>query len=174
MLVPAIAYKDELLKKFSKEIYSERYYWYMGYGHGHTLPNIGDSDNNYQWAVLSNDKLVGYFAYKITPELDCVDNFGLYSFDDPDSSIMRNALSLGKDVYNKLEELVNNHHRVSWIVIAGNPVVKSYDKFCELHNGTKVCLHDVSKDVQGNYYDEYIYEIIKNKNKDEELDWRVV
>lgn len=162
MLRPAIEYKDKLLELFSKEIYSDRYFWYAGYAHGHKLPTISDEDNIYQWAILSDVFTVeGYLAYSVYPEIDSVENFGLYSFDDDDNFIIRRALSVGKDVHEKLEELVEAHHRVSWRMISGNPVMSSYDAFCRKHHGNKVCLHDICKDVYGEYHDEYIYEIIK-------------
>jgi hypothetical protein len=47
-------------------------------------------------------------------------------------------------------------------MIGGNPVKRHYDKFCAKHNGNRVVLHDVCKDENGNYRDEYIYEIIKH------------
>lgn len=160
MLVPAMAYKDKLLEKFAKEMYTDRYFYYVGYGHSHSLPQITDSDNTYQWAIMSDDKIVGWFAYKIYSDIDSVENFGLYSFNDDDSSIMRNALSLGKDVYNKMEELIKSYHKVSWRVIGGNPVIGSYDRLCKKFYGNKVHLHDTCKDNHGKYHDEFIYEII--------------
>ena len=46
-------------------------------------------------------------------------------------------------------------------LIGGNSVQKHYDKFCDKHNGHRVCLHQVTKDIHGQYHDEYIYEILK-------------
>ena len=45
-------------------------------------------------------------------------------------------------------------------MIGGNPVERSYDKFCERHNGTKHVLKDALKDAEGNYRDSIIYEIV--------------
>lgn len=168
MLVPALLYKEELLKKFSAEMYSDRYFYYVGWRGEHTLPQIDDRSNHYIWAIVDQNDPIGYFAYAIDFDTSCAYNFGLYSFAE-DQSIMRNASILGRDVFNKLEELVNSYHRVSWRVIGGNPVINSYDSFCVRceYKGfkvTRVELHDVCKDPQGNYRDEIIYEII-NKEK---------
>lgn len=163
MLVPAICYKEELLRKFAKEIYTERYFFYTGYGHSHNLPVISetDSDNIYQYAIVDKKKnVIGWFAYKIYVDTQSAENFGLYAFDDEDYSIMRNALVLGHDVFNKMEELVNTYHRVSWRLIQGNPIEPSYDRFCAKHNGNKVVLHDVTVDPWGQYRGESIFEII--------------
>ena len=66
---------------------------------------------------------------------------------------------------NEMEKLVNvyNLHRIEWRMIGGNPIEKHYDKFCKKYNGKKHVLTDVFKDRYGNYHDDIIYEIIRNK-----------
>ena len=171
MLKPAMLYKDELEKKFAEVMYDDDYFLYMGYAHGHELPKIEPRDNVYQWAIVSPErvthvdeywditiknpeKIIGWFAYQIQPETDTVLNFGLYSFD-------RGNPIIGKDVYEKMEELVFAHRRLEWRVIGGNPVIKHYDKFCERFLGNKVTLHEVVKDPDKVYRDEHTYEIVK-------------
>lgn len=155
MLVPALLYKDKLLELFAKEMYTDNYFLYMGYLHGHQLPNITDEDCTYQWAIInSNDEVIGYLSYRIYG--DSVINFGLYSFD-------RGNPIVGKELFNKMEELAKNYHRIEWHMVGGNPVKKHYDKFCQKYNGNVIVLHDVMKDSNGNYRDEYIYEIINDK-----------
>lgn len=46
-----------------------------------------------------------------------------------------------------MEELVNIFHRVEWRMVGGNPVERSYDKFCKMHNGTKHILKDALGDM---------------------------
>ena len=160
ILKPAILYKDELLKKFSAEIYTERYFYYVGYAYGFELPNIQAQDNYFQWAIIDNDdNVIGYLAYHIDPTVDTVDRFGLYSFDEGNQTVIR-------DTYLKLEELINSHHRVEWRVIDGNHAKRGYDAFCYKWSGNRVCLHDITKDLNGNYVDEYIYEIIKDRREE--------
>ena len=156
MLEPAILYKDELEKKFAAEIYTERYFYYTGYPYEFDLPVIKtkDSYSYYQWAICEDNFLVGYLAYHVDPSTDNVDRFGLYSFDEGNQTVIR-------DTFEKLEELVKTHHRVEWRVIEGNHAKRGYDAFCDKHNGNCVCLHDVTKDLQGNYRNEYIYEILE-------------
>ena len=159
MLEPAIAYKEELKKLFAREVYSEKYFYYMGYAYGFELPNIELHDCYYQWAVTEKidnftNKVVGYLAYRVDPQTNNVDRFGLYSFDDGNQTVI-------KDTYDKLEELIKHHHRVEWRVIDGNHAKRGYDAFCKKHSGNRVCLHDVTKDLNGDYRDEYIYEVIK-------------
>ena len=90
--------------------------------------------------------------------MDCVSNFGLYSFD-------KGNVVVGIDLFKEMERLVNRYHRVEWRMIGGNPVKKHYDRFCAKHGGNVVVLHDVVKDLEGNYLDEYIYEIVKEGSR---------
>lgn len=153
MLKPAVFYKNELEQKFADIMYSEEYYFYVGYPHSHRLPEITDADNCYRWAIVDANKVIGYLSYYIDLATNCASGFGLYSFDKGNPVI-------GVDLFNELERLLTFVHRVEWRVISGNPVIRHYDKFCTAHGGAKVILHDCTKDMQGNYHDEYIYEII--------------
>lgn len=155
MLKPALLYKKELEEKFINKLYSDEYFFYTGYDVT-SLPEIAAKENYYQYAIVDNDVVIGYFAYYIDRISDTVCNFGLYSFD-------KGNFIIGLDVGKKLKELIKNHHRIEWRVIDGNPVKKHYDKFCQRYNGNIVCLHDVTKNLSGNYVNEYIYEIINNR-----------
>ncbi len=159
MLKSAILYKDELERLFAAEIYTERYFYYCGYGYDFDLPVIKAQSEHYQWAIIERDEyllnaVIGYLAYRVNPTTDNVYNFGLYSFAEGNQTVI-------SDTYAKLEELVRDHHRVEWRVIDGNHAKRGYDAFCKKHNGNIVCLHDVTKDLKGEYRNEYIYEIVK-------------
>ena len=153
MLMPAIQHKDELILLFSKEIYTEDYYFYEGYPHLNGIPKIETSNNIYQWAIVDENKVVGYFAYHVDPFLDCADRFGLFSFDKGNPLI-------GIDVFKKMETLIRNHHRIEWCVVDGNPVIKHYDKLCNKHHGTRYVFHDATKDPYGHYRNVIKYEIV--------------
>lgn len=169
MLVPAISRKEELEKLFAKEIYTEDYFLYYGYRYGYSLPEIKAEENRVQYAIVDNGesyfdgteivivdepKVIGYLAYSIQPSEDTVCNFGLYSFG-------RGNPIIGKDVFEEMERLVKSHRRIEWRMVGGNPVQRHYDKFCEKFGGNKVVLHEVCSDPNGNYRDEYIYEIVR-------------
>lgn len=156
MLKPAILYKEIVEKIFAEYLYSDDYFWYSGYGTCNELPNIDVRDGKYQWAIVdSHDNVLGYLAYQIQSEVDTVCNFGLFSFD-------RGNPLIGHDLFEKMQELVEDHRRLEWRMIGGNPVKKHYDKFCKKYNGNCVCLHSVTKDLHGNWHDEYIYEVMKS------------
>lgn len=159
MLVPAIRYKDILLKKFSEVVYSEDYFLYYGYPYGFDLPEIKDEECRWQWAVVDKskateeDSVIGYISYRVDTLSDMIHQFGLYSFD-------KGNLIVGHDLFKKLEELISKHHRVEWRAIDCNPILNSYIRFCNNHNGNIIHLHDVTKDRDGNYIGSYIFEII--------------
>ena len=83
-------------------------------------------------------------------------NFGLFSFD-------RGNILVGRDVFDKLEELIKTLHRVEWWAVGGNPACRGYDSFIERHNGTKHVLKDSIKDKSGEYHDDIIYEIVSEE-----------
>lgn len=154
MLVPAVLYKDEIQKIMKAYYYTEDMMYMTGSLDNWNL-NISDcpDDKTYQYAIVSNDKLIGYFGYSIDWYSDCAYNFGVISFD-------RGNPIIGKNVFNRMEKLVARHHRVEWRMVGGNPIEESYDKFCEKHYGNKYVLKDRFKDREGNYHDDIIYEIL--------------
>lgn len=156
MLVPAILYKNEILTKIQEYNYTEDMMYYSGYL-GNALPSIEDntSGNLYQYAIVNDCKLIGYFAYSVNWYSSCVYNFGLFSFD-------RNNITIGLDIYRELKKIINDYHihRLEWRMIGGNPVEKHYDKFCQKYHGKKLILTDVLKDRYGKYHNDVIYEII--------------
>ena len=155
MLVPAILYKEEIIKNMQKYFYTDDMMYETGCMDNWT-PNISDCPNegNYQYAIVdANNKLIGYLSYQIDWYSSRAYNFGLFSFD-------RGNPLVGRDVFNKLEELVNTLHRVEWRAVSGNPACRGYDSFIKRHNGNKHILKDAIKDKDGNYRDDIIYEII--------------
>jgi len=166
MLKPAIMYKDQLQKKFSEVIYSDEYYYYVGYPHANTLPEFDSIENCYRWAIVKNNsenkydensEVIGYLAYRVDAFCNSVSSFGLFSFDPGNLQVIR-------DLHDHMEYLYDTYHRMEWRMIGGNHAMRGYTKFCENHNGTVHLLRDVTKDRQGNYVDEYIFEVINSNN----------
>ena len=176
MLVPALLYKKEIEDYFTKHLYDYNMFLYNGYAHSNSLPKIESAENIYQFAIIDKDDtdnpLKGYFSYRIDLLTDCVYNFGLISFCEDEKKKSRR---IGIDVYKELVKLYKTHHRIEWRVIGNNPVIRHYDSFCKRLKGNRVHLHDVVKDNNNNYQDEYLYEIIKDKsftsfNADEKIE----
>ncbi len=154
MLVPAIIYKDQIEKEFQKYFYTDDMMYVTGCLEN-WCPNIVNCPNSglFQFAVIDNNKLIGYLGYSIDFYTSRAYNFGMFSFD-------RGNILFAKDIFNKLEELLNIVHRVEWRAISSNPACRGYDKFIKKHNGNKHILKDAIKDKYGIYHDDIIYEII--------------
>ena len=161
MLEPAIWHKEELEELFKKEIYTEDYFFYAGYTGARELPEIKIADNHNQYVVCDVKengvkKIIGYVAYQVNPVTRSCYNFGLYSFD-------KKNITIGIDIKNLMTDLIEKYHRIEWRCVGGNPVQKYYDLYCGRIGGNRVCLHDVIMDEEGKYHDEFIYEIMNEK-----------
>lgn len=156
MLVPAILHKDEIRKKLMEYNYTEDMTYYTGYL-GNSLPKIDEENDGslYQYAIVDNGKLIGYFTYQVDWYCSCALCFGLFSFD-------RNNKIIGLDIYRELRKIINNYHihRLEWRMVGGNPVEKHYDRFCQKYHGRKFIFTDTFKDRYGKYHNDVIYEII--------------
>lgn len=156
MLRPALLYKEEIQHRMSNYIYDQDMFLYTG-SLGFCTPNFENNDDGtlYQYAIVDNEKVIGYFTYHVDWYAYCVNNFGLFSFDKGNKII-------GTDIYREINKLIYDYkmHRIEWRMIGGNPVEKHYDKFCKRYNGRKHILRDAIRDRQGCYHDDVIYEIV--------------
>ncbi len=160
MLVPAILYKDQIIKEFQKYYYTTDMMYETGCMDNWT-PEIEECSDEctFQFAIVDDNtnKLIGYLGYRVDWYVSRVYNFGLFSFD-------RKNIRIGKDVFNKLDELITRFHRVEWRAVGGNPACRGYDSFIKRHGGNKHILKDALKDKDGNYHDDIIYEIVRSDN----------
>ena len=156
MLVPGILYREQIEKEFQKLFYTEDMFYETGCFEQWN-PTIADNpvEGRYDYAIVEDDRLIGFLSYQVDYYVSKAYNFGLMSFD-------RGNPIVGKDLFNKLEELLSHLHRIEWRMVGGNPVERSYDRFCQRHNGTKHILKDAIRDAKGEYRDDIIYEIITN------------
>lgn len=160
MLVPAILFKEQITREFQKLYYTEDMLLETG-DLGQWCPNIPDVPNEgqFDYAIISGNKLIGYLSYRVDYYASKAYNFGLISFDKGNPIV-------GKDLFEKLEELVSVLHRVEWRMVGGNPVERHYDKFCKRHHGIKHILKDAVRDSDGNYRNDVIYEIVEGGGVD--------
>lgn len=156
MLKPALVYKEEIQHEMSNYIYNEDMLLYNGSMEFYT-PNFENEGDGtlYQYAIVDEDKVIGYLTYHVDWYASCANRFGLFSFDRRNSTV-------GIDVYREIRKLIYSYkiHRIEWRMVSGNPVEKHYDKFCRKYNGRKHILRDAIRDRQGCYHDDVIYEII--------------
>lgn len=160
MLVPAILYKEEIIKNLYKFFYTEEMTWFSGWI-GSSIPNIEpniEDSGEFQYAIIDkNNQLIGFFSYYINWYNSSATRFKLFSFDKGNSII-------GFDVYKEMKKLIYNYkiHRIEYSMVGGNPVEKHYDKFCNKFGGHKFIYTDTFKDKNGKYHNAIDYEIIFN------------
>lgn len=156
MLIPAIQRKEEIVREFQKYYYTTDMLYETG-SMDNWCPDIVNCPDNstFQYAVIDgNNKLLGYLGYYVDWYSSRAYNFGMISFD-------RGNVLFAKDVFEKMEELVETFHRVEWRMVGGNPAQRGYDNFIKKHNGNKHILKDCIRDKDGKYHDDVIYEIVK-------------
>ena len=110
MLVPAILYKEQIIKGMQKYFYTKDMMYETGCMENWT-PNISNCPDasQFQYAIVDkNEKLIGYLGYTVDWYASKAYNIGLFSFD-------RGNILVGRDVFDKLEELVGTLHRVEWL-----------------------------------------------------------
>lgn len=157
MLKPAIIYKDEIIKCMQEYFYTDDMMYETGCLNN-WIPDIIDcpGENNFQYAIVNNDnELIGFLVYQVDWYASKAYNFGLFSFDRGNSLI-------GRELYNKMKELINTLHRIEWRAVSSNPACRGYDNFIKKHNGNKHILKDAIKDRDGKYHDDIIYEIVND------------
>lgn len=157
MLIPAILKKDEIIKEFQKLQYTDDLMYEVGCC-DNWMPNILEEPNKeiYQFAIVNQDKkLIGYIAYEIDWYTSQAHRFGLMSFDKGNPLV-------GRELFNIMEKLIKEIklHRIEWHMISGNPVERSYDRYCKKYDGRRIVLKDIFKDRLGEYHDGITYEII--------------
>ena len=158
MLKPAICYNEAIENALKEYFYSDDMMFYQGCVNSYLI-QIEDCGENgiYQYAVLgANGKLAGYIDYRIDYYSSCAYNFGAFSID-------RGNPIMGKELFNLLEKVIHDMHRVEFRAVSGNPAVKGYDRFLERHKdiGTKHVFRDAFRDLKGDYHDTYLYEFVR-------------
>ena len=156
MLRNARLYIDELQEKAYDTWYDTKYQFYYAGGY---FNEIDFSDDN-RWTFVSvndDDEVIGYITFQIAPDTNCVRNFGAMSLcDNLNITFARDVAGLVNDIFCKY-----HFNRMEWYCVDGNPVLRSYKKFCEKHGGTVVAHeHECIKTIDGVLRDTYGFEIL--------------
>lgn len=159
MLKPALLYQSELMEKFNSIMYTEDYYYYMGYVNcGEQLELIPQDDKVMLASVDNDDKVIGLLKYRTDYINLSVSNFGIISFD-------KGNVIFGIDLLKEFDKLYHTFHRIHWWMVGSNPVKKHYDYIVKKYGGYVSHSHDCIRHPNGEYEDSYHYEIINNDIK---------
>lgn len=156
-LVPAVLFAEEIKKESIKLFYTEDYLLYTGYFDCNPIIVSEDDQGGTlnQFAVVYDERLIGYISFRIDYYGSNAYNFGLISFE-------KGNINIGIALERILDKIIYEYHihRIEFRCISGNPAKRSYDLFCKRFNGRCIELKDCFKDRTGKYRNEYIYEII--------------
>lgn len=157
MLKAAQLYRDEIQKKYY-ECWYDLSYQYYGDG-GHYEFNI--PDNNTEWhmfASVTDGRVIGVINYHVDFGTRSASHFGAVSFERGNPVYARDLYQAISDIFDKYKL-----NRIEWRCIDGNPVLKSYRKFCKECGGQEFRLRQCIKTMDGQVRDSFIFEIIRSE-----------
>ena len=166
MLVPAVIYKDEIIKYSDKMRYSLEMMYYNGCTEtGRMNIETEPTEGRYQWAVVDkdNNNLIGYIGYTVDYFSGCVYGFGLISF-------VENKQVMAAGVLGAIKHIMSmSPHRVEWRCVGDNPAMIGYQKIIDRivkqnkFISSIYVLHDTFKDAYGMYHDCCIFELLERR-----------
>lgn len=156
MLDIAINYKEQLAQKFRKVWFQEKYKFWNNCNY-YEEQDISDSTwQKHQFVSLnSNGNVIGYIGYAIDRANEYAYSLNIINFTE-------DKLTFGMDVGKALTDIFERFHfrKLTFSVVIGNPIEKTYDKMIEKYGGRIVGYYKQHcKLIDGNFYDEKIYEI---------------
>lgn len=159
MLEPAIKYIEQLTWEQYDTWFNDKYkYWQPG-SYGNPIEIATDIMNEHQFVSVSDDEVIGYIGYEIDRETNAVDGLNVVNFSN-------NKVTFGMDLGQALKDIFEKYHfrKLSFSVVVGNPIEKSYDRMIKKYGGRIVGIKkEEVKLCDGKYYDEKMYEIFSDE-----------
>lgn len=159
MLQPAIKYKEQLKSAMRKTWFVEKYKYYHMNGYYDELQIDECTWSKHQFVSVYNEEVIGFISYSIDRRSNFVYGLGAINFSD-------NKISFGLDLGQALKDIFEKYkfRKLRFSVCIGNPIEKSYDKMIEKYHGRIVGTYkDETLLIDGEYYDEKLYEITKEE-----------
>lgn len=159
LLDVANKYKDELEKLYYNIWHDEKYKFYFN-SCWREKYSISDSTWN-DCSFVSLDKkgnVLGLTGYQINRADDYVSSLWIINFSN-------NKIIFGKDVGQALDEIFTkyNFRKLTFSVVIGNPIEKSYDKLIHKYGGRIVGTYkEHTRLIDNKFYDEKFYEIFRD------------
>ena len=159
MLDVAIKYQNQLIDKFRKIWFSEKYKFYNSTCFFSEWKIKEDTWSAHQFVSVRNGDVIGYISYAIDREDgNSTNNLGIINFEDKPS--MTFAMDLGQALTDIFEKY--NFRKLNFYVIVGNPAEKAYDKMIKRYGGRVVgYLKENARLFDGKLYDEKLYEVMR-------------
>ena len=156
MLEPAIKYKEQLEQLQYNIWFDDKYKYWNCSEYYDTLQVDTSTWDRHQFVSVINNKVIRYISYNISRGENMAYSLSIMNFSD-------NKVVFGKDLGQALKDIFEKYkfRKLSFCVLIGNPIEKSYDKMIEKFGGRIVGIkkEDV-KLIDGLYYDRKLYEIL--------------
>lgn len=160
MLKPAILYSDDLIHKFRKVWFEDKYKFWNNTSYFDDWNPSDTTWTNHQFASVDDNIVIGYIGYSIDrADGDIVNNLNIINFENKPSTTfaadMKQAIT---DIFEKY-----NFRKLNFTVVIGNPVEKHYDRLIKRYGGRIVGVRKQNcRLIDGKYYDEKLYEIMRD------------
>lgn len=165
MLIPAVAYKNEIEDLFKRIQYSDEYLWYTGSIDNYNI-EVETAENRFAYAIVHNDHVIGYISFRVDWYCSMAYNFGLIRFADQKDKVATSVMTAAIIyILKKLQSF--NLHRIDFRCISGNPAMRNYNSILEIIEKTqnyrinKLIFTDNIKDMKGKYHSTVCYELIR-------------
>ena len=171
MIEPACLYEAGLKLKYKQRVLlNDTFKYWVG------APYVGDLDikaetwERFDLVSTYEDEIIGYIAFDVDRSSDFISGVSIINFHTGENT--KKNIIFGRDVLTAIDQMFTkfNFRKMSFFVIIGNPIEKTYDKFIAKYGGRVVGIEKQHvKLTDGQYYDQKRYEIfrddyIKNKN----------
>lgn len=158
-LLPAIAMRDQLNRQFARLATTSYMKWWQG---GFNTLEIKTDDSSWsklQLVYTDGVEVYSYFNFSWERPENLIDSVSCINFCPKNKALFATAL------YKALKYVVDelNTPKIAWRVTVGNPIEKTYDRFCKKHGGRIVGIQRNHVLVNNKYYDSKLYEWINHK-----------
>ena len=158
MLDVAINHIEELKKKFNSIWFQEKYKFY-NYDMWFNNVEVDDNTwNRHQFVSLNNNgEIIGYIAYQVERQTHNASKLAIINFTD-------NKIVFGRDLKQVLVDIFEKFkfNKLSFSVVIGNPIEKSYDKMVKKYGGCVVGVAaNETKLYDNEWYPVKYYEILR-------------
>lgn len=159
MLDIAINHEEELKQLFRSVWFKDKYKYWNCDNYYEDWRAEESTWVNHQFASVRNGSVIGYIGYMINRAgQDEAYNLNIINFEE------RPSITFAKDLGQALEDSFERYkfRKLSFSVVIGNPIEKSYDKMCEKYGGRIVGVKRKQvRLIDGELYDEKLYEILR-------------
>lgn len=159
MIDLAVKHESKLKELFANITFDDKYKYYNGSSSYDAYESAKTTWNMNEFVSLDSDgKVIGYIKYSIDRDTYNCHSLQIINFSD-------NKITFGIDTMKCLEDIFVKFqfNKLSYCVVVGNPIEKTYDKLTSKYGGRIVGTRlKQCKLMDGKFYDLKIYEILRD------------